>query len=79
MLLRLAFGRPWRQIEGMLAVLLSLLDLSLSGPDHTTFSRHSTDLTIAKAARRATGPMNVVIDSKGLKVFGPGEWQRETH
>jgi transposase len=79
LMLRLAFGRPWRQTEGMLASILRLLGLDLPVPDHTTFSRRSADLTVAKAVRPATGPVNVVIDSTGLKVFGAGEWQHEKH
>jgi hypothetical protein len=79
LMLRLAFGRPWRQTEGMLASILRLLGIDLPVPDHTTFSRRSADLTVAKAVRPATGPVNVVIDSTGLKVFGAGEWQREKH
>jgi hypothetical protein len=78
-MLRLAFARPWRQTEGMLASILRLLGLDLPVPDHTTFSRRSVDLTVAKAVRTATGPVNVVIDSTGLKVFGTGEWQRDRH
>ncbi|CAO3360632.1 Transposase [Azospirillum palustre] len=39
MLLRLAFGRPWRQIEGQLGSLMRLLGLELPVPDHTPFSR----------------------------------------
>jgi hypothetical protein len=53
--------------------------LDLPVPDHTTFSRRSADLTIAAALSPASGPVNVVIDSTGLKVFGAGEWQREKH
>jgi hypothetical protein len=79
LLLRLAFGRPWCQTEGMLASIMQLLGLEVPVPDHTTFSRRSVDLTVAKAVRTATGPVNVVIDSTGLKVFGGGEWQREKH
>jgi DDE family transposase len=79
LMLRLAFGRPWRHTEGMLASILRLLGMDLPVPDHTTFSRRSADLTVAKAVRTATGPVNVVIDSTGLKVFGAGEWQREKH
>jgi hypothetical protein len=79
MMLRLVFGRPWRQTEGMLASILRLLGLDLPVPDHTTFSRRSVDLTVAKAVRTATGPVNVVIDSTGLKVFGAGGWRREKH
>ncbi len=79
LLLRLAFGRPWRQTEGMLASIMGLLGLDLPVPDHTTFSRRSAGLNVGKAVRPATGPVNVVIDSTGLKVFGAGEWQREKH
>jgi transposase len=79
MMLRLAFGRPWRQTEGMLASILRLLGLDLPVPDHTTFSRRSSNLAVAKALSTARGPVNVVIDSTGLKVFGAGEWQREKH
>jgi transposase len=79
MMLRLAFGRPWRQTEGMLASIMRLLGLDLPVPDHTAFSRRSAGLTVGKTVRPATGLVNVVIDSTGLKVFGTGEWQREKH
>jgi Transposase DDE domain len=79
LILRLAFGRPWRQTEGMLTSLMRLLGLDLPVPDHTTFARRSANLTVAKALSTACGPVNVVIDATGLKVFGVGEWQREKH
>ncbi|GLR78782.1 hypothetical protein GCM10007856_14560 [Azospirillum oryzae] len=44
MILRLAFGRPWRLTEGLLGSLTRLLGLTLPVPDHTTFSRCSVDL-----------------------------------
>jgi transposase len=79
LMLRLAFGQPWRQTEGLLASILRLLGSDLPVPDHTTFSRRSANLTVAKALSTASGPVNVVIDSTGLQVFGAGEWQREKH
>jgi hypothetical protein len=79
LMLRLAFARPWRQTEGMLASIMRLLDVNLPVPDHTTFSRRSADLIVARALSAASGPVNVVIDSTGLKVFGAGDWQREKH
>ena len=41
LMLRLAFGRPWRQTEGMLGSIMDLLSLDLAVPDHTMFSGHS--------------------------------------
>ena len=79
LMLRLAFDRPWRQTEGMLTSIMRLLGLDLPVPDHTTFSRRSAGLTVAEAVSIGRGPVNVVIDSTGLKVFGAGEWQREKH
>ncbi len=58
---------------------MRLLGLTLPVPDHTTFSRRSADLEIAVALARTDGPVTVVIDSTGLKVFGRGEWHLEKH
>ncbi len=75
-LLRLAFGRPWRQTEGLLRSLATLLGVSIGIPDHTTFSRRSPGLSLARslAQAQARGPVQVVIDATGLKVHGAGEW-----
>src|SRR5918993_1783149 len=80
-LLRLAFGRPWRQTEGLLRSLTALLGVSVGIPDHTTFSRRSPGLLLANSLAQAqrTGPVHVVIDATGLKVYGAGEWLVETH
>ncbi len=80
-LLRLAFGRPWRQTEGLLRSVATLLGLSIDVPDHTTFSRRSPGLSLASSLAQAqrTGPVHVVIDSTGLKVYGAGEWLAEKH
>ena len=81
-LLWLAFGRPWRPTEGLLRSIAALLGLELGIPDHTTFSRRSPGLVLATALARAQaggGPVHVVIDATGLKVFGAGEWLAETH
>jgi len=75
-LLHLAFGRPWRQTEGLLRSITVLLGLNVSVPDHTTFSRRSPGLVLATvlAQAQASRPMRVVIDATGLKVYGAGEW-----
>jgi hypothetical protein len=80
-LLRLAFGRPWRQTEGLLRSLATLLGVGIGVPDHTTFSRRSPGLSLATALAQAqrTGPVHVVIDATGLSVHGAGEWLAETH
>ena len=78
----MAFGRPWRQTEGLLRSITALLGVAVGVPDHTTFSRRSPGLTLAAALARAQahdGPVHVVIDATGLKVYGAGEWLAEKH
>ena len=80
-MLRLAFGRPWRQTEGLLRSITALLGIDVGVPDHTTFSRRSPGLALAAslAHAQANGPVHVVIDATGLKVYGAGEWLVEKH
>lgn len=80
-LLRLAFGRPWRQTEGLLRSVTALLGVEVGIPDHTTFSRRRPGLPLADALAHAqrTGPVHVVLDATGLKVHGAGEWLAEIH
>src|SRR5215203_2949449 len=65
----------------LLRSLATLLGLDIGVPDHTTFSRRSPGLTLARSLAQAqrTGPVHVVIDSTGLKVYGAGEWLSEKH
>src|SRR4051812_31790811 len=78
-LLRLAFHQPWRQTEGLLRSITNLLGVSLEVPDHTTFSRRSPGLSRTLPQLPTAGPVHVILDSTGLKVYGAGEWQREKH
>jgi hypothetical protein len=62
----LAFGRPWRQTEGLLRSIAALLGLELGIPDHTTFARRSPGLVLAERLSRAGadgGLVHVVIDA----------------
>src|SRR5205823_2807694 len=71
-LLRLAFGRPWRQTEGLLRSIVTLLGVSLPIPDYTTFSRRSVALSLPTTLTPSSEPVHVVLDSTGLKVYGAG-------
>jgi len=77
--LRAIFHLPLRQTEGFVASLIGLMGLPLRTPDHTTLSRRNRDVEIPHLARGQDGPLHLVIDSTGLKVFGDGEWQAHKH
>jgi hypothetical protein len=52
--------------------------VTLAVPDHSTLSRRGRTVQI-QLPKRARGPLHVVIDSSGLKVFGEGEWKVRQH
>ena len=78
--LRLLFHLPLRQTEGFLDSVLRLMDLSLPCPDHTTLSRRHASVVIRRQVDHAPqGPIDLIIDSTGLKVYGQGEWHTQKH
>jgi len=80
LMLRLVFGQPLRQTEGLMASIFDLLELDLKAPDHSTVSRRAMNLElISKRCALPAGPAHILIDSTGLKVFGAGAWLQEKH
>ena len=73
--LRTVFHLPLRQTEGFVASLIGLMGLSLKAPDHTTLSRRQSSVEVPHLPKSHEGPLHLVIDSTGLKIFGNGEWQ----
>jgi transposase len=79
-MLRLAFHLALRQTIGLMASIFELMGVELRTPHPSTLSRRSGKLTRhPKAARLSDGPIHVLIDSTGLKIFGAGEWSQEKH
>ena len=72
--LRLLLRLPWRQTEGLLRSLMELSGLDLYVPDHTTLSRRARDLATDLFRVPSPGPIHMIVDASGLKVFGAGEW-----
>jgi Transposase DDE domain len=80
MMLRLVFYLALRQTEGLMASIFVLLDVPLSAPDHSTLSRRARTIeSICKGCVLTDGPIHLLIDSTGLKVFGAGEWLQKKH
>jgi Transposase DDE domain len=78
--LRLLFGLPLRQTEGFLHSILSLMGVALPCPDHTTLSRRNATVEISRLDHRESpGPVDLIVDSTGLKVCGQGEWHTKKH
>jgi hypothetical protein len=48
-------------------------------PDYTTLCRRQKTLAVQIPYRRADGPVNLLVDSTGIKFLGDGEWQARKH
>ncbi len=77
--LRELFRLPYRQTEGFGQALAKLMEADLAIPDFTSLAKRAAKLGVALDVRQAKGPIDVVVDSTGLKVFGEGEWKVRQH
>ena len=77
--LRLVFKLPLRQAEGFLRSILSLIDVDLEAPAHTTLSRRSQRLDVALHLTSTKKPIHLIVDSTGLSIAGEGEWAAARH
>jgi len=81
--LRAVFRLAYRQAEGLIGSIVSLLGLSLGVPDHTTLSRRAATLDVPRPGNAGVDvgsePMHLLVDSTGLKLCGKGEWLLEKH
>lgn len=77
--LRELFRLPYRQTEGLGRALMKLLDFDVSIPDFTSLAKRAAKLGVSLAVAPTSGPIDVVVDSTGLKVYGAGEWRSDAY
>jgi len=77
--LRELFQLPYRQTEGLGRALVKLMDAEVAIPDFTSLAKRAAKLGVSLDLPAKQGPIDVVIDSTGLKVFGAGEWRSEAY
>jgi len=73
------FGLPLRQTTGFVQSLLQLIGLDWAVPDFSTLCRRQRTLNVSLQYRGETGPLNLLIDSTGIKAEGGGEWNARKH
>ena len=78
-MVRTAFRLALRQTEGLMTSVITLMDLSISAPDHSTISRRALTLPAIQPNPVPHGPLHLLIDSTGLQVYGAGQWLEEKH
>jgi transposase len=77
--LRELFRLPYRQTEGLGHALVKLMKVDIAIPHHTSLTKRAAKLNISTAFKTMVGPIDLVVDSTGLKVFGEGEWKVKKH
>jgi hypothetical protein len=76
--LRAVYHLTLRATEGFARSLFELMGADLPVPDYTTLCRRAATARIT-LPKRAEGPLHLVLDSTGLKVYGEGEWKVRQH
>src|SRR3954471_1581354 len=69
--LRAVYHLTLRATEGFARSLFDLMGVDLPVPDYTTLCRRAATVRIT-LPKRAEGPLHLVLDSTGLKVYGEG-------
>jgi hypothetical protein len=67
-----------RAAEGLVRSIFALMQVALAVPDHSTLSRRGRHVQL-QLPTQARGPLQLVMDSSGLKVYGEGEWKVRQH
>jgi len=67
-----------RSVEGFVRSLFQMMKIDLPVPDHSTLSKRGKTLKM-KLPKKASGSLNLVLDSTGLKIYGEGEWKVRKH
>lgn len=70
LMVKVLFGLPLRQTTGMVASILSMAGLDWPVPDFSTLSRRQKTIEVQITLSRATGPLNLLVDSTGIKFLG---------
>ena len=77
--IRELFRLPYRQTQGLARALAKLMGVDVPIPHHTSLVKRAGKLDVKIAPAPLRGPVDVVVDSTGLKVHGEGEWKVRQH
>jgi hypothetical protein len=77
--LRLVFHQPLGQTERLLRSIADVLEVDFAIPDHTTLIRRGGGLTILLKRLDRAEPLYRLVDNRGLKIYGEGEWLDQKH
>lgn len=79
LILKTVYRLAYRSLQGFFQSILQLMQLPHQVPHYSLFSKRAQEVAkeIPKLSQRK--PLDLVIDSSGLKVYGEGEWKVKIH
>jgi hypothetical protein len=77
--LRAVYHLALRAAQGLAQSVFGLLQVSLPVPTYSTLSRRGARSEIELLKMPSSGPVHLVLDSSGFKVYGEGEWKVRQH
>ena len=77
--LRAVYYLALRAAQGLAESVFTLLQVSLPVPTYSTLSRRGARSEVELSRVPSSGPVHLVLDSSGFKVYGEGEWKVRQH
>lgn len=77
--LKVVFHLAYRQLKGFSQSLLKLMEVDVEVPSYSQICRRAKEVEVGIEAPKTKGPIFIVFDSTGLKVYGEGEWKVRKH
>jgi len=76
---RAVYRLALRAAQGLAQSVFGLLQVRLSVPSYSTLSRRGARSEIELLRMPSSGPVHLVLDASGFKVYGEGEWKVRQH
>jgi hypothetical protein len=73
------FHLTYRATEGFTKGIVQLMRIPVTVPDFTSLAKRAKTISISLDTPQHKGPVFLVVDSTGLKVYGEGEWKVRKH
>ena len=73
--LRKAFGLALRKVQEIMQLLVKTMDLPIRIPNYSTLCRRGHLFDIPTLPSKKAGPIHVIVNHSGLKIYSDNEWQ----
>ena len=79
LIMKAVYNLPPRSLQGFLSSILLFLGVELKSPHYSLFCKRAKEAAASLPKLSKRKPMEIAIDSSGLKISGEGEWKVKIH